>query len=447
MTTSKRVIENLKEKYKQGLEHVVEHRKPTWRPDGCKKTDLSTSDLEEQNKQSGLIEGLPAGVLLGDLLKKFRLHCYRSKYHCVGHLNNKGFDCDIDRWTDIEENYDIPNNEDLDQISTILGLPTEQMLELRDAQLKHFRENITIQNIQALQNECKTWEHRICGMMWNSQLFHDYSLGIHPIIRNTLIFSSGSIHCMNQGTKKTRQCATLEVLWQHWSEENNEMLLQNIESEMNVATKHDKNNNKNNNVKVNQYNQTKRDQPSITVSYTITEDQKINSTIVMGPTHHIENILGKTIYENYISPISLQFDPHKISSTAVPHTLISMIEYIKTYIIDLDLCEQTGENKHHINRVQHQKYIDEIEQFDNSYTLYVKGKDFKICKKPPDVAIKPNSTIFIPWSQDKSILVQEYEIHPFGVKYNGEYILACNRPLPLEWWMFYIESETSHIVR
>ena len=443
MTTSKKALENLKEKYKLGLAHVVEHRKPTWRPDGYKKTVPATSNSDESTNQNVLIEGLPAGVMLGDLLKKYRLHCYRSKYHCVGHLNNKGFDCDIDRWTDIEENYDIPNKEDLTQISTILGLPTEQMIQLRDAQLKYSRENITDQKIKALQNECKTWEHRICGMMWNSNFFHDHSLGIHPIIRDTLIFSSGSIHSFNQGTKKTRQCATLEVLWQHWSEENNEMLLQKIESKMKATNKNKKINHKDSQTKSNHLGNIKQDQTSITVSYTITEEQQINSTIVMGPTHHIENILGRKMFQNYISPVSLHFDPQKVSPTAIPHTLISMIEYIKKRMINWDFCDQN--NKQNIDHVPYQKYIEEIGQFNNGYILYIKGKDFINCKIPPDIAIKPNSEIFIPWSQDKSILFQQYEIHPFWVKYNGEYILACNRPLPLEWWMFYIESETSHL--
>ena len=75
------------------------------------------------------------------------------------------------------------------------------------------------------------------------------------------------------------------------------------------------------------------------------------------------------------------------------------------------------------------------------HVLYIMNNEEKSFSKAPSVELSPNSKVYSHWSKDKSFFIGDYEIHPLWVKLSGDYILASNRPLPVEWWLHYIDTE------
>ena len=208
-------LQEIKERYSQGLQSVVNARQPSWR--------IENSDEEEvipsRQKHTVLVEGLPAGVYICDLLKKYRNSYFDSVYQCLGYLKKNGFNCSLEDWSYFEEGYAVPSECELTEISTIIGFPTNEMLQLRRAQLEQSKYKITDQSIFNIKQDALRWEHEICGIIAKSELFFSQGLSIHPQIRDTLIFSSGTIDHFRHNRKSEKQCVTLEVLWNHWERE------------------------------------------------------------------------------------------------------------------------------------------------------------------------------------------------------------------------------------
>ena len=64
----------------------------------------------------------------------------------------------------------------------------------------------------------------------------------------------------------------------------------------------------------------------------------------------------------------------------------------------------------------------------------------KTFQSGPDVEILFHPKVYSHWSKDKSF-IGDYEIHPLWVKNFRRLHLASNRPLPVEWWLHYIDTE------
>ena len=169
-------LQEIKERYSKGLQSVVNERQPNWRTDN---SDLSNTSVSQNHKV--LVEGLPAGVYICDLLKKYCTSYFDSIYQCLGYIKQNGFHCTLEDWSYFEEGYAVPSEDELREISTIIGFPTNEMLQLRRAQLEQLKYKITDQSIFTIKQEVLRWEHEVCGIVARSELFFQRVWPFTPI--------------------------------------------------------------------------------------------------------------------------------------------------------------------------------------------------------------------------------------------------------------------------
>ena len=414
-------IQEIKEKYKKGLMAVVKDRRPIWRSDGLMNQECKPNDSDEDV----LIEGLPPGVYICDLLKKYRKTYFRSIFQCLGYLKENGYKCHLEDWSYFEEGYVIPSEDELTKISTIIGFPVQEMLQLRRVQKEKLQYKITDKKIFILKQDARQWEHQICGIIATSNIFFEQGLVIHPLIRNTLVFSSGTIDFFEDRKNGLKQSVTLEVLWNHW--------VRNFwsgpkEEFLDVDSK--------------QVEMTKNLLP-ITISYTISDHGSISLSQIIDEEFLIHTEKGNKYFQHWYDPIELHFSPNKVSDQAIPHTLTSMIYALKNQILEWDLSNLNSENPKLIRRYSKEDWyhIEDIIKMEHRHVLHILDKECKIFEKGPNIEITPNPKVYSHWSRDKSFFVEDFELHPHWVKKDNNYILACNRPLPVEWWLHYIKTE------
>ena len=76
----------------------------------------------------------------------------------MGYIKQNGFHCTLEDWSYFEEGYAVPSEDELKEISTIIGFPTNEMLQLRRAQLEQLKYKITDQSIFTIKQEVLRWE-------------------------------------------------------------------------------------------------------------------------------------------------------------------------------------------------------------------------------------------------------------------------------------------------
>ena len=411
-------LQELKDRYSKGLQTVVNARRPCWR------IDQSETALSGQNHKV-LVEGLPAGVYICDLLKKYRTSYFDSVYRCLGYLKKNGYNCTLEDWSYFEEGYAVPSEGEITVISNIIGFPTSEMLQLRRAQLEQSQYKITDQSIFNLKQEALRWEHEVCGIIARSELFFTKGLSIHPQIRDTLIFSSGTVDHFRHNRKCEKQCVTLEVLWNHWERE---------------FWSRPKNDHFDPNTKE---VTSSRDLFPISISYTILGRGTVDITQIIDDHFVIHTAKGNKPYQHWCESIPLHFSPQNIHQHAIPHTFTSMIEELKANILEWDISNINPDKSKCSKRfsLEEWKHIKHILQLNSEHVLYIMNSEEKSFQSCPNVDISPNPKVYSHWSRDRSFLIGDYEIHPLWVKISGNYILASNRPLPVEWWLYYIDTE------
>lgn len=413
-------LQEIKERYSKGLQSVVNERQPNWRADN---SDLSNTSVSQNHKV--LVEGLPAGVYICDLLKKYRTSYFDSIYQCLGYIKQNGFHCTLEDWSYFEEGYAVPSEDELREISTIIGFPTNEMLQLRRAQLEQLKYKITDQSIFTIKQEVLRWEHEVCGIIARSKLFFSKGLPIHPQVRDTLIFSSGTIDHFRHNRRSETQCVTLEVLWNHWEREFwSRPKTESIDPEVSKA-------------------EANRDLFPIAISYTISERGTVDITQIIDDHLLVHTVKGNKPYQHWCENIPLQFAPQDIHQQAIPHTLTSMIERLKRGVLGWDLSNINPDKSKYFKQFspEERTQFKHILQLNSEHVLYIMDSEEKTFQSGPDVEILFHPKVYSHWSKDKSFFIGDYEIHPLWVKISGDYILASNRPLPVEWWLHYIDTE------
>ena len=408
-------IQRLKQRYSKGFKHVWKNRTPPWRSKLIQSDDLP--------KKEGLIPGLPYGVYMCDLLKKVRQASFPTVYQCVGYLNKRGFRYHVDEWVNFEQGITLPSEEEIMLISEIFLLPVEEMKLLRNIQHTSLEHNRIQPKLAQIIEEGKNWEREVCGLIASSSLFLEPNLCHFSSIRNTLIFSAGIFNFRNSKKRGMKQFVTLDSLWYFWERSlwNSQQTIEDVQE---VPDKKQKSK--------------QRSSLPVILSYQIDVSGHIEQTIIANKDLEIKKCFQSISLEHWSKPLQLSYVPEHTPLSAIPHTLTSMIQYIKDHLWDFDFENLSYKDDYESTEW---KLILEALQFQSHHILYIHNKDEVVCDVCPNIEIQPNHDIFLNWSRDKSIFIKNYEIQPFFVKQKGEVLLACNRPLPLDWWLFYIQQE------
>ena len=155
------------------------------------------------------------------------------------------------------------------------------------AQLEQLKYKITDQSIFTIKQEVLRWEHKVCGIIARSELFFSKGLPIHPQVRDTLIFSSGTIDHFRHNRKSETQCVTLEVLWNHWEREFwSRPKTESIDPEVPKAT-------------------VSRSLSPSAISYTISERGTVDITQIIDDHLLVHTVKGNKPYQHWCENIPL----------------------------------------------------------------------------------------------------------------------------------------------